>query len=338
MNTQTRVPSHPARVQDRYDRMVRNAGGRSRFIRTRAGRAHVVEAGDGAPVVHLHGNNTSSLSHLMLLEHTTAVHSYLVDRPGFGLSDPSEFRRADLRQHAVGFVEDVLDGLGLESAVLVGASGGGIWSVWYALDRPARVRGVVMLGSVPLLPGARIPPDIRLMATPVLGQFLGRTVKPGRRMLLHLLSSMGEGDTIRRYPELLDSLVDAAHDPVARAANVAELRAILSPFGPRPAARIRPEALRRLQVPTLMIWGDHDPVVRVRDAQAVAELVPDARLEVLAAGHVPQLGRPARVAALIEEFTRSVSTLTRRSPPPGCGGRARPRRVRVRYPRSPTVR
>ncbi len=132
MNTQTRVPGHPTRAQNRYDRMVRDAGGRSRFVPTRTGRAHVVEDGDGLPVVHLHGNNTSSLSHLMLLEHTTAVHSFLVDRPGFGLSDPSDFRRTGLRQHAVGFVDDVLDGLGLESAVLVGASGGGIWSVWYA--------------------------------------------------------------------------------------------------------------------------------------------------------------------------------------------------------------
>ncbi len=144
------------------------------------------------------------------------------------------------------------------------------------------------------------------MATPVLGQLLGRIVKPGRRMLLHLLSSVGEGVTIRRYPELLDSLVDAAHDPVARAANVRELQAILSPFGTRPETRIRPDALRQLRVPTLMIWGDHDPVVPVKDAQAVAALVPHARLEVLAAGHVPQLGHPARVAALIVEFAHSI--------------------------------
>lgn len=306
MNIQTRVPGHPTRVQNGYDRMVRDAGGRSRFVPTRTGRAHVVEHGDGLPVVHLHGNNTSSLSHLMLLEHTTAVHSFLVDRPGFGLSDPSDFRRTGLRRHAVGFVDDVLDGLGLESAVLVGASGGGIWSIWYALDRPERVRGAVTLGSVPLLPGARIPVDVRVMATPVLGQLLGRIVKPGRRMLLHLLSSVGEGETIRRYPELLDSLVDAAHDPVARAANVAELQTILSPFGTRRAARICPDVLRQLHVPTLMIWGDHDPVVPVEDARAVAALVPHAHLEVLVAGHVPQLGHPARVAALIEEFAHSI--------------------------------
>jgi pimeloyl-ACP methyl ester carboxylesterase len=143
---------------------------------------HVVESGDGPPVVHLHGNNTSSLSHLMLLEHSTGVRTCLVDRPGFGLSDPEDFPRTAFRQRAVALVEAVLDALDLESAFLVGASGGGSWAVWTALDRPARVRGVVMLGSVPLLPGARIPVPIRLMATPVLGALVARVVKPGRSM------------------------------------------------------------------------------------------------------------------------------------------------------------
>ena len=54
-----------------------------------------------------------------------------------------------------------------------------------------------------------------------------------------------------------------------------------------------------------MIWGDHDPVVSVADARAAADLIPDARLEVLPAGHVPQLGEPARVAELLEDFTQS---------------------------------
>lgn len=300
--------AHPARLRERYDRMVSTAGARGRFIRrTHGGAVHVIEAGEGPPVVHLHGNNTSSLSHLMLLGHFTGVRSLLVDRPGFGLSDAGLFPRRTFRDCSVRFVTEVLDALGLESAVLAGASGGGTWATWCALDRPERVRGLVMLGSVPLLPGARIPAGLRLMATPVLGDLLSRTVRPGRRMLLRLLSSLGEGDTVLRHPDLFDSLLDAARDPVATAANVAEFKALLSPLGARSATRIRPDDLRRLTVPTLMIWGDHDPVVPVVDAQTAAELIPDASLEVLPAGHVPQLGNPDRVAHLIEEFTRSVA-------------------------------
>jgi pimeloyl-ACP methyl ester carboxylesterase len=300
------APRHPDPVREGYERMLRAAGVRGRFIGGPSRRVHVIEAGDGPPVVHLHGDSTSSLSHLMLLEHMTGVRSYLVDRPGRGLSDPGDVPRNSFRPHAVQFMEDVLDELHLESAVLAGASGGGTWAVWYALDRPERVRGLVMLGSVPMLPGARIPLGIRLMATPMLGDVLARTVQPGRAMLLRLMSSVGEGDTILRHPDLLDALLDAAHDPVATRANVAEFQALLSPLGTRSATRIRPDDLRRLAVPTLMIWGDHDPVVSVTDARAAADLIPEARLVVLPAGHVPQLGNPERVAALMEEFTRTL--------------------------------
>ena len=97
---------------------------------------------------------------------------------------------------------------------------------------------------------------------------------PDRRMLLRMMASVGEGNTITRYPNLLDSLVDGARDPVAAAANRAELRALISPFGYRHAAQISPQDLRRLSVRTLMIWGDHDPVVSVTDARAAADLIP----------------------------------------------------------------
>ena len=187
------VSAHPSGLRERYEEMVRSAGATGRLVRMpRGGAVHVTEAGEGPPVVHLHGNNTSSLSHLMLLEHTTRVRSFLVDRPGFGLSDPETFPRREFRHHAVRFVTETLDELRLDAAVLTGASGGGTWALWCALDRPERVRGLVMLGSIPLLPGARIPLGIKMVATPGVGDVLTRAVRPGRRMLRRLMSQMGE--------------------------------------------------------------------------------------------------------------------------------------------------
>ena len=162
-----------------------------------------------------------------------------------------------------------------------------------------------MLGSVPALPGVHVPPPLRLMATPILGDVLARGVKPTRRTLLRMMASVGERDTIVAHPDLLDSLIAGARDPVAVAANLAELRALMSPFGWRTSMRITGQDLRRLAVPTLMIWGDHDPVVPLAHAQAAAALIPNARLEVVPAGHVPQLGNPDLVAELLEGFTHA---------------------------------
>ena len=304
----TAAPRHTPAIEEVYARMLRDAGTHGRFVRRQSGsRVHVVATGDdGPPVVHLHGTNTSSLSHLMLPGRMPDIRSYLVDRPGCGLSDPESFGPGQFREHAVGFVGDVLDALGLDAAFLVGASGGGIWATWYALAHPERVCGLVMLGSVPTLPGGRVPPPLRLAATPGVGDLIARAVKPGRRMLLTMMASMGEAETIVQHPDLLESLVAGARDPVATQANLAELRALISPRGVRPGMRVSSEELRRLAVPTLMIWGDRDPVVPLVHALAVAAEIPHARLEALPGGHVPQLGNPDRVAALLEEFVTAT--------------------------------
>lgn len=301
------APRHTPAIEELYRRMLRAADARGRFVPRPSGRrVHVVEAGDGRPVVHLHGTNTSSLSHLMLPGLTPGIRSYLVDRPGCGLSDPESFRPEEFRDYSVGFVGDVLDALGLDAAHLVGASGGGIWATWYSLAHPERVRGLVMLGSVPTLPGGRVPLPLRLAATPGIGDLMSRVVKPGRRMLLKMMASVGEAETIVRHPDLLDSLVAGARDPVAVQANLAELRALISPRGFRTSMRLSREDLRRLTVPTLMIWGERDPVVPLVQARAVAAEIPHARLEALPGGHVPQLGSPDRVAALLEDFVTAA--------------------------------
>ncbi len=301
------APRHTPAIEDVYRRMLRAAGVQGRFVPRPSGRrVHVVTAGDGPSVLHLHGTNTSALSHLMLPGRTPGMRSYLVDRPGCGLSDPDAFRAGHFREYAVGFVGEVLDVLGLDATLLVGASGGGIWATWYALAHPERVRGLVMLGSVPTLPGGRAPLPLRLAATPGVGDLMARAVKPGRRMLLKMMASMGEAETIVRHPDLLDSLVAGARDSVANQANLAELRALISRRGIRTSMRFTREDLRRLTVPILMIWGDRDPVVPLAQARAAAAEIPDARLEVLPAGHVPQLGHPDRVAALLEEFAKTT--------------------------------
>ena len=174
-------PRHTVAIEDVFRRMVDDAGAQGRLVQRPSGRlVHVVTAGDGPPVVHLHGTNTSSLSHLMIARRTPRLRSYLVDRPGCGLSEPEPFQPGRFREYAVDFVGDVLDALQLEATVLVGASGGGVWATWYALAHPERVRGLVMLGSVPALPGSRIPLPLRLAATPWLGESdgAGRQARP----------------------------------------------------------------------------------------------------------------------------------------------------------------
>ena len=99
-------------------------------------------------------------------------------------------------------------------------------------------------------------------------------------MLLKMMASMGEAETIVLHPDLLESLVAGARDQVASRANLAELRALITPRGVRPSMRFSLDDVRRLAVPTLMIWGDRDPVVplhRTRARSRPRSRTPDSR-------------------------------------------------------------
>ncbi len=293
-------------MKEIFDRAVAAAGGRSGLVTLRSGvRVHLIEAGDGTPVVHLHGTSTSGLSHLSLIEHMPDVHSIAVDRPGAGLSDPVILPARHYREAVVEVVDDLLDTLGLRKAMLVGASGGGAWALWYALARPGRVRRLALLGATPLLPGTTAPPPMRVMTTPVLGDILSRLIPSSRAGVVRFMRIVGEGDTIVRHPDLLDSLVAAQRDPALARATRAEFRVFLTPFargGMRPSMRFRPDELHHLRVPTLLVWGARDPLGGETVARSVAAMIPNARVEVLDTGHVPWLGRTAEVSRLLSAF------------------------------------
>ena len=66
--------------------------------------------------------------------------------------------------------------------------------------------------------------------------------------------------------------------------------------------RISADELRSIGARTLFIWGDRGPLGSTDVARDAARPIPNARLEVLPAGHVPQFGHPQRVAAMASSF------------------------------------
>jgi pimeloyl-ACP methyl ester carboxylesterase len=226
-----------------------------------------------------------------------------------GLSDPIDFPAGRYRQTAVAWLDRLVDALELDAITLLGHSGGGLWALWYALAHPDRVKRLVLLG-VPALPKTRCPLPIRLVGTPGLGQLLSRLAPPSHKSMLRLASAMGEKATLARHPDLVDLLVAAGRDPITDRAAKAEFRTLISPFallspsGFRRRARVRPGELRQLSMPTLVLWGERDPVGSVPVARAVAELIPNARLEVLPTGHGPWLGQPTQTASAVADFVR----------------------------------
>jgi pimeloyl-ACP methyl ester carboxylesterase len=300
--------THPVQVRQVYERVLAGSSVRSRHVEVDAGgRAHLLEKGAGPPVVLLHGTGNSAGFLLPLLDELHGVRVMAPDLPGVGLSDPIDLPGARYRQTAVGWLDRLLDTLELDATTLVGHSSGGVWALWYALAHPDRVKRLVLIGP-PALPKTRCPLPMRLVATPGVGALLPRLAPSSPKSVLRLARVMGEQATLAGHPDLIDLLVALGRDPVTDRVARAELRVLISPFallsrsGFRGRSRVRPDELRQVAMPTLIVWGERDPLGGVSVAQAITDLIPHARLEVLPTGHGPWLGQPAQTAATIVDF------------------------------------
>jgi pimeloyl-ACP methyl ester carboxylesterase len=300
--------THPVEVRQVYERVLAGSSVRGRPVEVGAGgRVHLLEKGEGPPVVLLHGTGNAAGFLLPLLHELQGVRAIAPDLPGVGLSDPIDLPADRYRETAVAWLDRLLDTLELDATTLVGHSGGGVWALWYALAHPDRVRRLVLIGP-PALPKTSCPLPMRLVATPGVGALLPRLAPPTPKSVLRLASVMGEQATLARRPDLIDLLVALGRDPVTDRAAKAEIRLLVSPFallsrsGFRGRSRVRPDELRQVAMPTLIVWGERDPLGGVAVARAITDLIPHARLEVLPTGHGPWLGEPAKTAATIVDF------------------------------------
>lgn len=264
----------------------------------------VLEAGEGEPLLMWHGSGVDVLTMLPLLEQLPDRRVIAPHRPGYGLSEMLSYDRANIRQRSVRVVEQVLDAFAVDKADFVGNSTGGVWSLWTALDRPDRVGRIVLAGVTPLLPGTKPPLPLRLMSTPGLGTVLGKIMPdPSPETVRRMMKTMGEGETIGRHPLLIDALIAAASDPVANQVAHEELTSMLrGVVGFRPEQRFANDELGRIEHDVLMIWGTRDPLDAGNAVARVTSLLPNARAEVLDAGHAPWLGDPAGFARLMTGF------------------------------------
>ncbi|MFA9444937.1 alpha/beta fold hydrolase [Egicoccus sp. AB-alg6-2] len=310
---------HPDDVHALYGRLDGSPLTR-RYIEVDGRRVHVIEGGVGPPVVVLHGTGGPALFYRPLLERLTGVRVFAPDRPGQGLSDPGALPRRRFREAAVAWVAGLLDTLELHAPTLVGHSMGGLWSTWFALANPERVSRLVLLAGAPALPGEVAPLPYRVMGTPGLGRLVQRMAPPTAASTVRFATMVGEGATIGDHPDLIELLVATGRDPVAATTDRNEVRAVLAPHvllvpsAFRRTFRVTEDELRVLKPPTLMIWGDREPLGSVDVARALADLVPDGRLEVYPAGHAPWLGNGERLAMLVSAFATEGST-TPAAPP-----------------------
>ena len=139
----------------------------------------VLEAGEGPPLLLVHGSGMSASTWAPLMPHLGPRRLIALDLPGFGLSDAFDYGGRPLRSHAVAQLTSLLDALDLERVPIVGTSLGGMWALCLAAEAPNRVAAVASLGVPAVaLPGMHGDLAFTALSTPGVRRLVARIGSP----------------------------------------------------------------------------------------------------------------------------------------------------------------
>ncbi|MES3003874.1 MAG: alpha/beta hydrolase [Pseudomonadota bacterium] len=281
---------------------VRWATPPSRFIEVNGMQVHVRDEGphnDPAPIVLLHG--TSASLHTwegwaQALRDKRRVIRF--DLPGFALTGPN--RQGDYSTAAyVTFVRGVMDKLGVQRFVIGGNSLGGqiAWSVAAAM--PDRVDRLILVDASGYPPESfsekrSVPLGFRIATTPGVRWIMQYTLPRGvvERSVRNVY-----GDPSKVTPELVDLYMDMTRREGNR-------DALARRFEQGFTADV--SLLKKITVPTLILWGGKDKLVPLAAGQRFAKDIANSKLVVYEdLGHVPQEEDPARTVAEVRRFLAS---------------------------------
>jgi pimeloyl-ACP methyl ester carboxylesterase len=256
--------------------------------------------GDGPVILLIHGITGSSAQWETTMELLES--DFTVIAPDLLGHGESAKPRGDysLGAYASG-LRDLLAWLEVPAATVVGHSLGGGIAMQFAYQFPERCERLGLVNSGGLgrevnivlraaaLPGAEL-------VLPLIAANWSRSVGVAvsdalGRLGLRLGSDIAEMG--RGYASLIDG--------EARSAFLHTLRAVIEPGGQRVSAVDRLYLAEEL--PSLILWGERDPLIPVKHAYTAHEAMPGSRLEIFSdAGHFPQLEEPIRFAGVLADF------------------------------------
>jgi cis-3-alkyl-4-acyloxetan-2-one decarboxylase len=273
-------------------------------------RMHVMEVGEGRPVLMLHGNPTWGFLYRNVVATLAGEPLRLImpDLIGLGFSDkPGDMDVHQLASHSR-WLGSLLDGLALEGSIFVGQDWGGPIGLHALRERAGQVAGMVLLNTVvgPLRPGFRATAFHRFSRIPVLSDAVFRIGGFPQNVL-----ALAQG----RRRSILGKVSRAYRYPLRR------LRDRVAPLG---LARMVPDSLQHPSIPALeecqafveryrgpaaIVWGDRDPILgRVR--KRVQSLLPQATVIGTGAGHFLQEEVPGEIAQAIRQVAARIGTRT----------------------------
>lgn len=269
----------------------------SRFVQTRSWKIHYNEAGQGHPLVLLHGSGAGATGWSNFRPNIGPLSERFrvlaVDAPGWGRSDPAT---SDVYDHPKALLE-FLDELEIEKAALVGNSMGGMTAMTFAARYPDRLSHLITMGpgSFPQMPTMFGPGDGPSEGLKILAEGYRNPTPEVMKRLVEIMTFSAEFAT----DELAKQRADNA---AGRPDHLANFLAGFGTRGPVPTAAT-PEQVASITAPALLVHGRDDRVVHFEHSLRLVGMIPDARLVLFnRCGHWAQLEHAAEFNRLVADF------------------------------------
>ena len=217
-----------------------------------------------------------------------------VDLLGFGYSDkPAWFEYSIVAQARI--VERFMDRLGIGRAVLIGSSYGGAVASTVALDYGERVEKLVLVDAV-INDEAKNKPMLKLASFTGLGEIFTPFLLDSKRFMRR---RMKDTLALQNHHLITQERVDSVQRPLGAADAH---RSVLSSARNWNADRIEEDAYL-INHPTLIIWGEDDKIIPLRNGEKLHREILNSQFFVLKdCGHVPQEEKPELFVELVAEF------------------------------------
>ena len=242
----------------------------------------VLSKGSGPALIYFHGPwGLTWDPFLDVLAQPFTV--YAPEHPGTTPGAPDEIYQLDNLWDLVLCYDEMLEALGISSAVFVGHSFGGMMACEMAAAAPRRASELVLIDPIGFW--RESDPVVNWMAldAPELRQRIFRDPngEAARRLL-------GEGD-----------------EAAARVRLAWAMGATGKFIWPIPDKGLK-KRIHRVKAPTLLLWGKEDRLVPPVYADEFSRRLPGARVQMVdQAGHAPHLEQPETVARMVREFVKS---------------------------------
>ncbi len=242
---------------------------------------HVYQEGEYLPVVLIHGAGGTHLYWPPEIRRLRGFRIYALDLPGHGKSKGRGLQTITAYARAV---YEWIGAVGLHQVVFVGHSMGAAITLTLALDYPAQVLGLGLVGGAAKLPVN--PVLLESTASPT-------TFHNAIQMLIGWSFSPQSPERLRELAakRMLETRASVLHGDL-QACDVFDVT----------------DRLGEILQPALVVSGAEDKMIPARDSQFLKDHLPEARLEIIPeGGHMVMLERPEAVAQLLVDFLAGIS-------------------------------